>query len=284
MKIHAFKVEKSDCSIPFKEVLQKVESEKSLKERIRLINQTELRAESIEQRNGLWLIDFIRIRTDHGPGKVGRDSEVEGFKFGDEEGFGEETAALFDPDKEYILVQYNHSGVRAGSMADYFSAYDTDNLYSFKPKYDEDVERRLINQGITRKIAFSLDITKMSEQDRLRGKSLSEAIEYGRINGADKIKVEISVQGDRGRGLIEKSLETIISLQKIVWQNPDAVTKLEVSGKENQDSITEVLDLIAHRLSVEINDIEVGPDLRYSKRDRWDALERARNGWSQVLK
>lgn len=286
MKVHAYKVEFTDGSQPLEEVLQQIENEQSLRERIRLINQVELRAESITQQDGLWLMDFVRIRTSHGPGKVGRDSEVEGFEFEEEEGFGEETAALYDPTTGYILIQYNHFGVRAGAIADYFSAYDgtENNLYTFKPKYDEDVERRLLNHGITRKISFCLDVTRMSEQDRQRGRPLSEAIDYGRQNGADKIKVEISVQGERNRSLAQGALDGLAALRSILGQNPDAVTKLEVSGKENQDSVTEVLDLIAHRLSVEFNDLVLGADLRYPRDERWRALTRAKNGWRQVLR
>src|SRR5690606_19379124 len=286
MKVHAYKVEFTDGSQPLEEVLQQIENEQSLRERIRLINQVELRAESITQQDGLWLMDFVRIRTSHGPGKVGRDSEVEGFEFEEEEGVGEETAALYDPTTGYMLIQYNHFGVRAGAIADYFSAYDgtENNLYTFKPKYDEDVERRLLNHGITRKISFCLDVTRMSEQDRQRGRPLSEAIDYGRQNGADKIKVEISVQGERNRSLAQGALDGLTALRSILGQNPDAVTKLEVSGKENQDSVTEVLDLIAHRLSVEFNDLVLGADLRYPRDERWRALTRAKNGWRQVLR
>jgi hypothetical protein len=286
LKIHAYKVDSFDGSRTLQDVLLQIESEPSLRERIRLINQVELRAESVSQKDGLWLMDFVRIRTSNGPGKVGRDSEVEGFEFDEEEGFGEETAALYDPASGYILVEYNHFGVRAGAIADYLSAYDgtETSLYTFKPKYDEDVERRLLNHGITRKISFCLDITRMSEQDRQRGRALSEAIDYGRQNGADKIKVEISVQGERQRSLAKNALDGLSALRSILGQNPDAITKLEVSGKENQDSVTEVLDLIAHRLSIEFNDLVLGADLRYPRDERWRALVRAKNGWRQILR
>jgi len=286
MKVHAFKVELSDGSSSLEDVLQQIAGEVRLRERIRLVNQIELRAESIDQQDGLWLLDFVRIRTNHGPGKVGRDTEVEGFDFEDEEGFGEETAALYDPTTGYILIQYNHFGVRAGAISDYLSAFDgtTNNLYTFKPKFDEDVERRLLNQGITKKIRFSLDVTRMSAQDRQRGRALSEAIEYGRSNGADKIKVEISVQGERGRGLAQGALESLTALRNIVGQNPEAVQKLEVAGKENEDSVTEVLDLLGHRLSIEFSDMAVGNDLRYPRDERWRALIRAKNGWNRILR
>lgn len=286
MKVHAYKVDASERSAPLQTVLAQISTQPNLRERIKIISQVELRAEAVEQRDNVWLLDFVRIRTDHGPGRVSRDAEVAGFDFEEEEGFGEETAALYDPQTGYMLVQYNHFGVRYGTIADYLSEYDgaAANLYTFKPKYDEDVERRLLNQGITKKIAFSIDVSRMSAQDRARGAPLAEAISYGRNMGADKVKIEISVTGDRQRGLADDARNTVNALLGILGQNPDAVTKLEVAGKEDRDSITEVLDLIGHRLSTEFSDLHVGVDLRYPREERWRALLRAKNGWNQVLR
>lgn len=285
MKIHAFKVDLTPDSALLEDLLSQIEREANLRDKIRFIGQTELRVEALEQRNQIWLLDFVRIRTDHGPGRVSRDSEVEGFDFDDEEGFGEETSALYDPATGYILVQYNHFGVRAGIIADYLSAFDgtTNNLYTFKPKYDEDVERKLLNQDITRKVSFTIDASRMSDQDRQRGQALSDVISYGRNVGADKIRIEISVSGEKHKGLGEQARNTISALRGIQGQNPEAVTRLEVSGRENRDAITEALDLIGHRLSVEFNDLRVGADLRYPREERWQALIRAKNGWSRIL-
>lgn len=286
VRIHAYKVNVSETSVQLEDVLSAIKNESDFRSRIRLINQVELRAESVDQQDGVWLLDFVRIRTSHGPGKVGRDSEVEGFSFEEEEGFGEETAALYDPATGYILVQYNHFGVRFNAIADYLSDYDTvaNNLYTFKPKFDEDVERRLLKQGVTRKLAFAIDLSRMSEQDRKRGLPLSEAIELGQKSGADRVRVEISVQGGKDKSLLQSAQETIESLRGIFGQNPEAVKKLEVSGKEDQEAITEVLDLLGHRLSVEINDLVLGDDLRYPRSERWRALLRAKNGWKNILK
>lgn len=285
MKVHAFKVQTTDDSAALEDLLRLIEQKNNLRERIRIINHVELRAEAIEHHNGVWLIDFVRIRTDHGPGRVSRDTQVEGFDFEDEEGFGEETAALFDPATGYILIQYNHFGVRAGVIADYLSEFDdtVNNFYTFKPKFDDDVERRLLNQGITRKVAFTLDVGKMSAQDRKSGQALSDALSFGRESGADRIKIEISVTGEKQRGLTAKAKDGIHSLQSILARNPDAVTKLEVSGKEDRDSVTEVLDLIGQRLTVEYSNLRVGADLRYPRDERWSALIRAKNGWNRIL-
>lgn len=286
MKVFLFNVQSTEGSAELGNIFEQINDTDNLRDRIRIINKSEIRAEYIEQRNGLWLVDFIKIRTDHGPGRVSRDNAVQGFDFDDDEGFGEETSALYDPETGYLIVEYNHFGVRPAAMADYFSIFDRtmNNLYTFNPKYDADIERKLMSQTLTRKLAFSIDISKMNQNDRARGVALSDAIKYGRETGADKIKIEISVSGDKNRSLAQLAKDGITNLQSILGQNSEAITKIEVSGKEDRDSITEVLDLIGHRLCVEFNDLQVGEDLRYPRNERWNALIRAKNGWNQVIR
>lgn len=285
MKVFLFKVTSTEDSVELRTIFEQISNTVNLRDRIKVINKSELRAEFIEERNGLWLIDFIKIRTDHGPGRVGRDNAVQGFYFEVDEGFGEETSALYDPATGYFIAEYNHFGVRPAAMADYFSMFDREanNLYTFEPKYDPDIERKLLNQTLTRKLAFSIDISKMNQADRDRGVALSDAIRYGRETGADKLKIEISVSGDRSRTLTQLAKDGITNLQTLLGQNSEAITKIEVAGKEDRDSITEVLDLIGHRLSKQFNDLQVGDDLRYPREERWNALIRAKNGWNQVI-
>jgi hypothetical protein len=73
-------------------------------------------------------------------------------------------------------------------------------------------------------------------------------------------------------------------LKKKAVENPDGITKLKVGILENLDSRMEVLDLIAQRLVHEFEDIRLGSDLRFPKSERYKALERAYNGWKNVLK
>lgn len=286
MKVHAFKVEKSEGSTDITDIFQQIEAEDSLRNRIRVINKSEIRVESIEKRNGLWYIDFVRIRTDHGPGSVTRNNPIQGFNIDEDGGFGEETAALYDPNSGYMIIQYNHFGVRAGVIAEYFSQYDKDmvNIYTLKPKFDEDVERRLMNKTITKKLAFTIDVSRMTARDRQEGQALSDALAYGHNTGADKLKIEISVSGDKGRSLGELASDGLANLKGLLGNNPDVVSKLEVSGKDDRDSATEVLDLIGQRLSLEFKNLPVGKDLRYPKDERWDALLRSKNSWNTLLK
>lgn len=286
MKIHAYKVVRDKDSVPLAQVLESISNQRRLDTRIRRVYGADVRAEAVRQKAGIWLLDLVRIRTNHGPGKVGRDSPVTGFDFAPGEGFGEETAALFDPSTDYMLVQYNHVGVRAGAIAEYLSVYDpySSNAYQLRPKFASDVETRLRRQTITKDITFQIDLPKMTSTDREYGHDLASAIEFGREKGAERVTVSISVHGrSRDKGLRAGAKQTISSLRRLMGSDPDAVRRLEISGKEDADAITETLNLVAHRLTEEFGDLRLGADLRYPRAERWRALERAKNGWKSVL-
>src|SRR5690606_763530 len=204
LKIHAFKVKPFNNTVPLSEVLELFRPEDDLGTRIREVKRSEMRLEIAENRDGLWFLDFVKIRTDHGPGHVGRSVAVKGFQFEDDEGFGEETAAIYDPATDYILVEYNHHGVRAAAIQEYLSEYDVsaNNVYDFLPKLDDQVERKLRDQAITKKVAFSLDLGRMTAEDRSEGRSLADAISYGRSIGAEKMKIEIAVDRDKRTGIV----------------------------------------------------------------------------------
>lgn len=285
MKIHAFKVNKEDKTADLVDVLKLINAEKRLDKRIRLINRAELRVDSIELRDGVWLLDFVKFRQTQGPGRGKKKAKTEGFDFKRGESFAEETAALYDPATNYILIQYNHSGVRAGSIAQYLSDYDgtSANIYSLDPKYDPDTERKLQQKAIKKSLSFRIDVTQMSAQDLKNGVALEKAIGFGRDCSAGQITVELSAGGARDNGLKGKVNATLKALRSLAGDNPAAVQSVKIGGKASEDDAVEVLDLLTERLHVELTDIKPGPDLRLPLDDRWKGILRARNSWKKVL-
>lgn len=286
MKIHAFKVNKEDGAAELADILNMVLAEKKLDKRIRLINRAELRIDSIELRDGVWLMDFVKFRQTQGPGRGKKKARVEGFEFKKGESFAEETAALYDPATKYMLVQYNHSGVRAGSIAHYLSDYDESatNIYDLNPKYDPETERKLQRKAIKKSLSFRIDVTQMTAQDLKDGIALEKAIAFGRDCSAGQITVELSAGGTRDKSLKGKIGDTLSALRKLAQSNPEAVQSVKVGGKETEDAAIEILDLLTERLHIELSDIKPGIDLRLPLEDRWKGLVRARNGWKRVLK
>lgn len=286
MKVYAFKVEPYHDSEPLVDVLESISKVLNIKDRIRTVNGVEMRVEVIEERNNLWLLDFVKIRTDHGPGKVNRSKPIVGFQLGKDDGFGEETAAIYDPKSGYMLIQYNHNGVRHGSIEHYLSDFNEDknNIFLLKPKLDDNIERRLMTKSITKKLSFVIDIGKLGAADKQAGRSLSEVLAIAGNVSAGRIAITLTAEQGKQTSLNENSNSVFNSLRSLLGSNPDAVKKLEYSGKDNKDSLTEVLDLIAQRLCIEFDDIPTGEaDKRYPLADRWEALLKARKEWVKLL-
>lgn len=283
MKIHAFKVEPLGNSQSLEDVLKEIRGDK-IDARVRLVNSSEVRIDSIDERDGVWLMDFAKFRQTQGPGKGSRKSKVVGFDFKKGETFAEETAALFDPGTGYILIQYNHSGVRAGAISQYFSEYCqvATNDYSFKPRFDPDTERRLLKKAIKRNFSFRIDVTEMSEQDLKRGVALKDAINLGKGCSAGLVNVILAAGGPKDHGLGGAFTDMLQAVRELAANNPPAVKSVKISGKENEDAAVEVLDLLVQRLCVDL-DIKPGMDLRLPLEERWKGLFRARAGWKGVL-
>ena len=288
MKIYAYQVKRISKSIPLLEtVLDKIYSERRLNKREKTISKSLVRVENIKKNDdGIWLIDFVKDRKGGGPGKAGKNKKVEGFTFERGDFFAEETAALFIPKSNFILIQFNQNGVRAPTIAKYLSIFgeEYDNAYEFLPKLDADSERRLRNKTIVRKVSMGVCLSKVTDADRDYGEPLSKVIAFGRHFGDYHIKVEASVGDASKKAKLSKPFEFIESARSFFSRNQEAVTNFEISGKDNEDSKVEMIDLVAQRLTV---DIDIKPrltDLRLSMDDRWQALIRAMNGWRDVLK
>lgn len=285
MKVHAFGVKKHEKSGDIEDLLSHIQSD-TLSARIRSVGFTDMRIEDIEEKNGLWFFDFGKFRSQHGPGKASKSTPVQGFSFRKGEVFCEETACLYNPKSGHMIIQYNHHGARVGKIQEYLNAYDGNNSYTFEliPKYDETVERKFQNRAATKKIIFEIDPRFLNQSDKVSGTALTHALELGKQSHGEKVELTISAGKPKKNYLSQFIDKTADVLKHKAGENPDGITKLKVGVLENVDSRMEVLDLIAQRLVHEFNDIPLGADLRFPKSERYKALERAHNGWKNVLK
>jgi hypothetical protein len=287
MKVHAFKIAKTHGNDTVESVLKKI-LESEISDRNKEISSSAksvVRVEDIVNKDNIWYLDFIKIRNDHGPSKASKAKPVKGFELEEDEGFGEETAVMYDPGIDCIIMQYNANGVRSSYVSKYLNAFSSGgkSFYELSPKYDLDTERRFLSQKQTKKLSFKLDVSKMSDGDRAAGASLSKVLSYANENDAATIKVEISA-GRSKKGALKDSVSNGINqLKALISDNGSPVTQLQVSGKENEDSNIEVLDLIAQRLFL---DFPIEPDKvdkRYPREKRWQCLLSAREKWRNIL-
>lgn len=285
MKVHAFGVFPIDGREPLEVLLEEI-AEYPLEQRVRAVGISDYRVEHIERRqDGLWYVDFGKFRAGHGPGAASKETPVRGFDFQNEEVFCEETALLYDPASSHALIQYNHYGARVGAIQEYFNSFAEEEIYiyDFRPKYDENAERRFEQRAATRRLTFAIDPRFLTNSDREAGTALAQAIDIGRNSNGTKLELTISVGHERNRTLSEYIERTAIALKLKAEENPDAVPRLEVGVLPTLDAKMEIVDLIAHRLAQTFEDLPLGEDLRIPLEDRFRALKRAYNGWRRML-
>lgn len=287
MKVHLFKVSHHENTEPLENLLTRIAAD-PIEDRFRVVGVHDARVENIVKRkDGLWLLDFGMMRYEHGPGRARKEEPIVGFDFEEGEAFGEETAALYDPHSRCMLVQYNHFGVRSGSIQKYLCDYDhgAANAYELAVVFDREVERKLATKTFFSRISISMAVSRLTEADRDDGVPLSEAIGIGGDYGGRHVNISIGMGPGRHNGLDSGSVKkTLAWIKRQLRAESDAISKAEVVCKENPDGITEVLDLVHQRLVVSLDDIPLGDDLRFSQDDRWKGLLRARRAWADIIR
>lgn len=280
VRFHLFRVQnEAPDGMAFEDVIAEAERDQ-LRDRIRLAGLNRVRLDVIDELPAgdrlprRWLLDFVKLSDTLGPGKAGADTAVEDLDIDEEEFFGHETAALYLPDSGYIIVQYNHHGVRPSAMAAYTSDYlrDIVNTFEFRIILDEDAEQRFRAQRQVRRFTLGIDLTALTHRDRQSGEALVQAAARAAdMNGA-RMKIEITVGHDRQRSLqgARDFIERVLPA--------DFTRSVIVAGRENPEDDIEVVDLIGQKL---VYERELMPNAahRLDIDDRRDALERTFLRW-----
>lgn len=284
--VHAFGVLHKDGSQALQDVLKLVEQD-PIEDRNRYVGTSSIRIEHIayDAKDNVWYMDFVKMRDTHGPAKGSKTKAVEGFLFKDDETFCEETAVIYSPKTNHIIVQYNHYGVKYAAIENYFSYYNDalNNVYELTPKYDADVERHFEKRSAIRKLEMGIDPRHLTKADKVQGTAVYDAIDVGDKSDAAHVSIEITAtRGKKGKlnQYIDKSVEF---LRKLQATNPNAVSKINATVV-SIDNKVQVLDLIAQRLSRTLSDLPLGDDKRWPRDDRYRGLRRVMLGWKAILK
>jgi hypothetical protein len=284
MKVHLYHVVKGTNSLDLETVLQHLGNE-SLERRNKQVGTNYIRVEHVQRDGGGWFIDFVKARMEGGPARVGFNTPVAGFELERDEGFGEETGMWYSPVTGYATIQYNHHGVKHGAIGDYLSTFDP-NLpgeFQFQIRYDDDLDQRLATKTLFRRLETRIDTRLMNAGDRKAGIGVEQALAFGIQNDADFIEVNISVDRKRDRSLSTNVCDIIQALRGVREGDQSAVSTLKLAAKDDESSVTEILDFISARLEHEYP-IQSGPDRRLPRDERMDALRRSHQLWKPTMR
>lgn len=278
-----YKLATGDKSLPLFDLLKQISSTK-LGERERKLGFQPYRMEEAiapTKENPFWLIDFSKRRYEGGPGKASKNTPVESFDMTGYQ-FAEETAALYDQDTGFVVVQYNHNGPRAGAIADYCSAFDLahPNQYELLLQLNPNVQARLKNKTIFTRIALKVAPAKLSASYKANNVSLVSALSaQTKEFGGDTVAIEVSLE--RGSNVSLKIKNQLKSLLKMANEESEAVSSMVITGRDGVDHPIDAVDLIHERLETVIKQMPLDAGLRYPKDERYKALQRAYNGWKK---
>lgn len=283
MRVHLFKLAATDPSVlPLTATLDIVER-LPLTHRMKATGFQDMRLESVSRPDAscpYWLLDFCKLRN-QGPGKASPGSASTSFDLAVGERFSEETAAVFDPVSGYMAIQYNHYGPRSSSIAKYLSLFlDPGHEYELHIKLDPTVQARL--QRKVQFTAFGCRVApdKLSAEWKKQNIGMYEALKKQQDTyGGDWVSVEISLEPySYGTLKLKEKLKGILGFTT----ETDAVTKVEVRGRDGESEKIDVVDLLSGKLEKTYKGLPLDPGLRVSCADRWIRLVDALKHWKST--
>lgn len=271
-KVYPYKVIVGAGSPTLIDVIKTIQKD-AIPNRVRKTKFAEIRADDIIVKDNLILIDFTKFRASHGPGKASLDKPIAGFEFQPGEQFAEETALLYDPQTEFIFIQYNHHGARLGAISEYINIYmhPTHTSIHFLPKLDHDIERRLQSKKIIKSVEVSVSPYVLQSTDS--DIPVSQAISMLQQSlGPNKININLSAGKGRHNSLNISKVKDVVDW---VRSKIDHVSVAKIRAKDDLDSEIELIDLVAERIC-STQQISIGPDLRWPRDSRYNCLLNAR--------
>lgn len=282
VKFHAFRIFHVDGSAPLEEVIAEVSKQKDLEKRLRKLNGRSIRAEEIswDDEYGVWLIDLVWFRETHGPGKGSFTRPVQGHEYDADEYPTEDTAALYDPQSRHLILQYNHQGVRVGSLLEYFARYHAEAANAYGPEIllDSQTGEKFQGRVATKKFELTIAPQELDLDDWRQDPAINDGIRAGQETNARRVKISCSM--DRGQGALSQVMDsTLNKLFRLIQRGENqGIEGLRVGVLEHVDATIETLDLIGQRLTFE-KTLQLAPDRRIPRKDRWHTLKSAFRLW-----
>jgi hypothetical protein len=205
-----------------------------------------------------------------------------------DEGFAQETAAVFDLRSGFMALQYNHFGPRHGRIQSYLLRFarnlagldedassDDDHGFTLAAVVKRDSVERLNRVAIVKHLEISVFLPGLAHVEDARKRSLSSILANPILGNAEELRFQIRAARQRGASL------NLIAIRQFVREMMglrEEIGTLEVIVKEVEEAPSEPLDLLDARLQIEMSVERTGR--RYGRSERWAALTRALDTWT----
>ena len=279
MKVYYFRIGVERVSLALPDLLKSVMA-KDQRDREIPISDKDVFLEHFAEQNGLYEMGFTQRRWYNGPGLSSRGQLTKDFSITDDDGFGEETAAVLAPNGLFA-VQYNHFGARPGSIRAYLqtclkralgSAGPGDAAITMVPVINE-AARAKIERGDRSMVRMEVAIltNRIDERMARNNIALETALDMRNRTDADKIELALSVRARRKDR--PSKLENLWKPIQGMLQHSDSLAKLKVRVRDKDGSPPELLDLLEEReVSVVTSGLVLSGGRRYTHESRVSSI------------
>ncbi|WP_102707003.1 DUF6731 family protein [Terribacillus saccharophilus] len=221
-------------------------SQIEVKKRIIVVGDDVARLQSIDFNNNMYELHFIRIRKNGYPVKAHDDGSIGYFQdVTDEEGFGEEVSALYDPKNHIVMIRRNMFSLSPSAIASFFTSITNVPGYSyyFRPLVHPKALSLMKKDHLVKSAVVNIaDIKNAAPQTKATvGKIITKADEiHESVNFS--FKISLNPKGSKKKSRIP-IYEELMALSQ-----DDNVVGLDVTTKANEDASVEYLDLIEQKL------------------------------------
>lgn len=237
-------------------------------------------------KDSAYLLDFARKR-EVGPGKLADTTAITNIRMEESENFGEETAALYVPRRRWLLVLHNQAGIGPTRMMSYLNALDPGNAerhfdYSASPKLDSTILQKLKEMQKFTGLTVTATVDALDAAQSSLGTSLAEATRPAK---ARRINFHLAANEPHKKGRFLDRGHILRLIHGLRREDEDSVTKLQVTGESPDVAGKDMLiDLIRHKIRRKYDASELKViEHRYTRRSRWDLLDRSLRGWQNTL-
>ncbi|MHC5225963.1 DUF6731 family protein [Ignatzschineria sp. LJL83] len=284
IKIHAFDVIGSYRG-NLKNVFESMYSNKNLpiEDNTLLIKRKNFRFEYIEkithQSAELWYVEFSFLTLTNGLGRGSRQTKMSSINLNNKIGeqFCYDTGLLYDPNKNIVIVQYNHTGPRISQIQEYLQKYYTKNAekfldIDFTPVLKSNVLDKLEKgKNVLTKIELNINRSKITNKNKDITNTLNAYCDRD-----DKFKFEISSSQRKGK-ISSAAEKTYNKFKGLLKTDGSGIDTFKVSVL-NEDKSIELLDLVKARL-VKEEEVETDISGLYDTTSRKNATIRAYQSW-----
>lgn len=274
IKVDFYRVSVPDGSPPMEALIRNVQAlPEDSDDRVVSIRERPLRLQhagmSLQRMEG----ELMRIDMDEIPRKGKRTGEAQEIDLEDDEGIAEDTAFLFWPQRDILLLERNRRAVTGNAFARYFEK--TNNLAGpiiLEPVIRAHGLRQLNNTRVARKILIKIAPLDNPEVFRESDTSTKQLATLARRFGSPHMTMELSM--GHSKGFLAEGWKGLIRDLRAVWsQDSTSIEKLVINGRTDDDEKT-VFDLLKYRMEY-IEEAEPYAGRRVSYSDRKDVLRRA---------